>query len=444
MNYLLRIWKSKSLRNKILFTIFIVFVFRLTSHITLPGIDIKMLESIFGAGGSAENTAVGTLSKLMGGSMERFSIVMMGLSPYINASIIMQLMTVAIPKLEAISKEGDQGRKKINSYTRWLSFPLAILQSYGMIALFSTNIGPIAKAKGVAFIDPTVFSYELFAAMITISAGTIFIMWLGELITEKGIGNGISILIFAGIVSAMPGVFSNMLQSEDTKIQAMILFAIVTVLLLVAVVLFTEGQRAIPLNTTSRTAKGQKSILPIRILQAGMIPIIFSISMITFPGILADLLPKIVDNQPDWLISFSSFWKTYFSSQQMSWPNSVPYLVTYFALILAFTYFYVSITFKPESMAENLQKRGGFIPGIRPGNETAGYLAKVSNRMNLWGGTFLGLVALTPLFFAIFTELTTADFLISGSGLIIVVGVVLELIRQVNAQLVSHNYEKLT
>ncbi len=469
MNYLSRIWNTKSLRNKILFTIFVIFVFRLAAHITVPGIDPTVLKETFSAGG-----ALSIFAALTGGSMENFSIIMMGLSPYINASIIVQLMTVAIPKLEAMSKEGEAGRKKINSITRWLTFPLAFMQSYGMIVLLANSTH---GAEG-AFIDYT-NPAEVLPAMITISAGTVFLMWLGELITEKGIGNGISMIIFAGIVAAMPGVVVNLLSNAQLgateKVLPFAVFALVTVALLILVVIFTDAHRAITVTHTSRTARGEKSVLPIRILQAGMIPIIFAVSMITFPsvflrffmdpskftnlGTYANLevftdfwgknigsyegvLSGLATKMPELSITEQAitFWNAHFNS-----GNPTPeYLLLYFLLIVLFSYFYVSITFNPENVAENLQKRGGFIPGVRPGKETAEHLGKVSNRMNLWGGSFLGFIALVPLVFTMFTDLSSSDLIISGSGLIIVVGVVLELIRQVNSQLLMHDYEKLT
>jgi preprotein translocase subunit SecY len=430
MNHLVRIWKNKDLRKKILFTLFIILILRAVAHITVPGVDPRVLEETFQSGG-----ALSIFAALTGGSMERFSIVMMGLSPYINASIIVQLMTVAIPKLEAISKEGDQGRKKINSITRWLTYPLAFLQSYGMIALIAQSTHGVEGA----FIDYT-NPAEVLPAMITISTGTLLLVWLGELISEKGIGNGISMIIFAGIVSSMPSVFGNMLLNAELgntgKILPFILFVAFTVLLLMIVVVFTDAHKAIPITHTSRSAKGGKSVLPIRVLQAGMIPIIFSVSMITFPSVLAQFLRNA---DYAWVQKMAEFWNIHFNS-----GNPTPeYLALYFILIVAFTYFYVSITFNPENVAENLQKRGGFIAGRRPGKETAEYLGYVSNRMNLWGGFFLGAIALVPIVFTMFTDLTSSDLIISGSGLIIVVGVVLELIRQVNAQLAMHDYDKL-
>lgn len=435
MNHLIRIWKSRDLRKKILFTLFVVFVLRLVAHITVPGVDPAVLAEAFGAGSGAGG-ALSIFSALTGGSLENFSIVMMGLAPYINASIIIQLMTVAIPKLEALSKEGDAGRKKLNSITRWLALPLAFLQSYGMIALIAQSTHGVEGA----FIDPRNIS-EVLPAMITISAGTIFLMWLGELITEKGIGNGISIVIFTGIVSSMPGVLSNILinaELGDTgKVLPFIIFAAATVALLMLIVFVTDANRAIAITHTSRTSKGGKSVLPIRVMQAGMIPIIFAVSMITFPSILAQFL---ANTNIAWVQAVASFWNTHFNSANPTFE----YLLLYFLLIIAFSYFYVSITFNTENVAENLQKRGGFIPGIRPGRETAEYLGHVSGRMNLWGGSFLGFVALVPLFFTMFTTLSSADLIISGSGLIIVVGVVLEILRQINAQLLMHDYEKLT
>jgi len=429
MNYFLRIWRNRDLRGKILFTLFIIFVFRLAGSITVPGVDPRALSEVFGAGG-----ALSIFSALTGGSMENFSIIMMGLSPYINASIIIQLLTVAIPALERISKETD-GRRKLNSITRWLTLPLAFLQSYGMIILLSQS----TMGMEGTFLNPQNFA-EVFPAMITISAGTIFLVWLGELISEKGIGNGISILIFAGIVAQMPSVFGNLIVGaslgETSKVPAFLIFAAVTIGLLFAVVFCTEGARTIPLNQTSRNARGSRSELPIRVLQAGMIPIIFAVSLITFPSVLLQFFQN---SSNQFVQSFASFWAAHFNSG----APTAEYLILYFLLIVLFSYFYVSITFNPENVAENLQKRGGFIPGVRPGRETAEYLDKVSNRMNFWGGSFLGIVALVPLFFTMFTDLSSSDLIISGSGLIIVVGVVLELIRQINASLATHDYDKL-
>jgi len=430
LKYLHQIWQSPTLRKKILFTFFIVLVFRLAAHITVPGVNAAVLSRIFD-----QNSLLGVFSALTGGSMERFSIVLMGLSPYINASIIIQLMTVVIPKLEAMSKEGMEGRRQLNRYTRWLTIPLAFLQSYGMIALLNNSAGgqliPNMGKFGV-----------LFLIMLTVTAGTVFLMWIGELISENGIGNGISMIIFVGIITEVPITFGRMLGTfqagDNTKMFHFILFLAVAVAMLIFVVLATEGQRNIPITYATRATggKGQKSSLPIRVNQAGMIPIIFAISMVTFPSVMAQFFS--MSNNAN-LKSMASFINTYLSSNNPSYL----YLALYFILIILFSYFYVGVTFNPDNIADSIQKRGGFIPGIRPGKQTAEYLAKTSNHLNLFGGIFIAIVAVVPILFTKYTTLSAGDLIVSGSGLIIMVGVVLELIRQVNAQLIMHDYDKL-
>lgn len=429
--YLKQIWQSPTLRRKILFTLFILLVFRIAAHITVPGANIDVLGKIFD-----QNSLLGVFSALTGGSMERFSIVLMGLAPYINASIIMQLMTVVIPKLEALSKEGMEGRRQINKYTRWLTIPLAFLQSYGMIILLNQSSNG-QLIPGAA--DPSV----IIPIMLIVTAGTIFIMWLGELITENGIGNGISLIIFTGIIAGIPTVFGRMLGTfqagDSTKMAHFILFVILTLLLLVFVVLISEGQRNIPITYATRATgggKGEKSVLPIRVNQAGMIPIIFAISMVTFPSVMAQFFSASSSNA---LQGTADFINKYLNANNPSYF----YLVTYFLLIVAFSYFYVSVTFNPDNVAETIQKRGGFIPGIRPGSQTADFLAKTSSHLNLFGGSFIALVAVVPIIFTKYTTLSPGDLIISGAGLIIMVGVVLDLIRQIDAQLVMHDYEKL-
>lgn len=429
MNYLAQIWHTPSLRKKILFTFLILVLFRLAAHVTIPGVDTSGIKSIFD-----QNALLGVYSALTGGSMENFSIVLMGLSPYINASIIIQLMTVVIPHLEQLSKEGEDGRKKLNKYTRWLTLPLAFLQSYGMIVLLNNS----AVGTGSELLDVHSASAML-PVMLAVTAGTVFAMWLGEIISERGIGNGISLLIFTGIVSAIPPVFGRILgisQYDPSKMPAFIVFCVFTLALLVIITLFTEAIRNIPITYATRGTQAQKSSLPLRLNQAGMIPIIFAIAMITFPALMAQFMQgstsATVKAVSSWILAhLSSSSPSYF------------YMVVYFLLIWGFAYFYVSITFKPDQIAESVQKRGGFIPGIRPGTQTAEYLAKVSGNLTFWGGSFLAIVAVIPLLFTKFTSLQSSDLIITGSGLIIVVGVVLELIRQVNAQLVAHDYDKI-
>lgn len=430
LKYLHQIWQSRTLRKRILFTLFILFIFRIAAHITVPGVNAAVLRNIF-----EQNTLLGVFSALTGGSMESFSIVLMGLAPYINASIIMQLMTVVIPKLEALSKEGMEGRRTINKWTRYLTVPLAFLQSYGMLILLnhSSQFQLIANADQLSVILPI---------MLIVTAGTVFIMWLGELITEHGLGNGISLIIFAGIVAGVPTVFGRILGTfqagDSAKFADFAFFLIVTLIMLVFVVLITEGQRNIPITYATRATggKGEKSVLPIRVNQAGMIPIIFAISMVTFPSVMAQFFS--VSSSP-FLQGTADFINTYLNANNPSYF----YMVSYFLLIIAFSYFYVSVTFNPETVAENIQKRGGFIPGTRPGKQTAEYLARTSSHMNLFGGTFVAIVAVVPILFTKYTTLAPGDVIISGAGLIIMVGVVLELIRQIDAQLVMHDYEKL-
>lgn len=421
--YLRQLWHSEDLRRRILVTLWLLFLYRVVAHITVPGTDPfalqQFLDSRSGIG------AVGVFAALTGGAIDNFSVVMLGLSPYINASIIIQLCTVIFPKLEAISKEGAQGQQQLNRYTRYLAVPLAFVQSYGFLILLGQG--------GVQLVD---LSFPgVLAPMLFVSAGSIFLMWLGELLTEKGIGNGISLIIFTGIVAGIPSVVSSMFLAGEGKIAAFYLFGIVSLAMLVAVVLFTDAHRLIPITYANQGAgRGVQGSIPIRLNQAGMIPIIFAISLITLPAILAQFL-----STAERFRSVVAFINAYINPQN----PSLVYMALYFGLVMAFTYFYVSVTFKPDDIAETIQKRGGFVPGVRPGKPTAELLAKVSNRMNLWGGMFLGIVAIVPLIFTRYSPLSSQDLIISGSGLIIIVGVVMELIRQINAQLLAHDYEKL-
>jgi len=422
--YIQQIWRSEDLRKRILFTIGILFLYRLAAHISVPGTDPETLRLFLESRDSATGGALDIFAALTGGALDRFSVLMLGLSPYINASIIVQLCTVIFPKLEALTKEGIQGQQQLNRYTRWITLPLAFLQSYGFLLLLT---------QGQLGLVDTTFPNVL-APMMYVTAGSIFLMWLGELITEKGIGNGSSLIIFTGIVAAMPASFSVFL-SDPTMQTSFYFFLLVTAVLLVAVVLFTDAHRVVPITYANQGAgRGVQGNIPIRLNQAGMIPIIFAISLITFPAIIAQFL----QSAP----RFSGV-VTFINEHLNSQNPSIAYMTLYFLLVMAFTYFYVSVTFRPTEVAETIQKRGGFVPGTRPGGQTANLLAKISNRLNLWGGIFLGVVAIIPLLFARYSSLGSTDLIISGSGLIIIVGVVMELIRQVNAQMLAHDYEKL-
>jgi preprotein translocase subunit SecY len=430
IKYLSQIWRSKDLRNKILFSIGALVIFRLTTQVSIPGANLDAIRTIF-----QQNSFFGIFSALTGGSAENFSIVMMGVSPYINASIIIQLLTVIIPKWEALSKEGEQGQKTINKYTRWLTVPLALVQSYGTILLLNSQ-------SQTPIIDDIRNPMVILPIMLTITAGTIWLMWLGEIITEKGIGNGISLIIFMNIVAGMPQIVAQSLYIGSTDAQALIPFIsmlLFTIILLVIIVLVTEAERKIPVTYAGHAfqGRGEQSTLPIRINQAGMVPIIFAVSLVSFPSLIAQFM---VRSSTAWIKSAGETIGYMFS------PNGVMYLVMYFLFIIVFTYFYVSITFNPKQVAENIQKRGGYIPGIRPGSQTVEYLSKTSNRLNLFGGTFLAAIAVAPILIQMVfsgSGVGSVSSLISGAGMIIIVGVVLELVRQVNAQLIMHDYEKL-
>lgn len=431
MNYLKQIWNSKDLRKKILFTLGILFIFRLLGQISIPGADLDALKLVF-----AQNQLLGMFSALTGGKAENFSIILMGLSPYINASIIIQLLTVIVPKLENLSKEGEQGRKKLNQYTRLLTLPIAFVQSYGMIALLNSQ-------SGVPIVENMNAPNVILPIMLTVTTGSILLMWLGELITEKGIGNGVSLLIFAGIISSIPSILGQSLalaQESNEQLIPLVIMILITIILTVLVVLVAEAERRVPVIYSGhgvRGGRGAQSTLPIKINQAGMVPIIFAVSVVSFPTLLATFFQNSTN---PWLRDTASFFNIYFNQ------NSIPYMIFYFLLVIAFTFFYVSITFNPEQVAENIQKRGGYIPGIRPGKQTAEHLGKISNRLNVFGGLFIAFIAISPIALGlIFTSLALGSVptLINGASLIIIAGVVLELLRQINAQLVMHDYNKL-
>jgi len=427
MRKFIQIWRNKGLRNKILFTLFGILVYRFASAVSVPGVDVEAIRVVF-----EQNQVLGAFSMFTGGSAENFSIMLMGVSPYINASIIMQLMTVVIPRLEQLKKEGEQGQRVMNRWTRYLTLPLALLQSYGMILLLNTS----AAQAGVTLVSDIYDPYTIVPLMLSITVGTVFLMWLGELITEKGIGNGISLIIFAAIVAAVPSIIGQTLglaSFDESKYLPFILMTIITLLLTMLVVFVSEGYRNIPITYGGA---GQKAVtkggLPIKVNQAGMIPIIFAFSIVTFPTLISQFF--VGHPVADWFIAN-------FGGAQLSGY----FIAALFLFVFAFTYFYVSVTFSPEQVAESIQKRGGYIPGIRPGKETSEYLANVSNRMNLWGGLFIGFLAAGPIFLQrIFVDLNlgTVQLLMSGGGIIIIVGVILQLVRDVNTQLMQEDYDK--
>lgn len=419
---IIQVFKHKDLRIRIFWTLLLLVIFRIISHIPIPGVDLSKLGEFF-----AQNQFLGVMDIFSGGSLSNFSIALMGVAPYINASIIIQLMTMAIPQVEALQKEGDYGRRKLNQYTRYLTVPLALLQSYGMIALLRNSEFPILA---------NVSAYHLIAILLTVTGGTILVVWLGELISEFGIGNGISLIIFLGIVSRLPQVFSSTAVVFSTgQLSRIIAFVALTLVTIYFVVYITEGQRNIPISyagriRTNRFASGVVSNLPLKVNQAGVIPIIFALSLLVFPGMLAAIF---MSARSPWLASTATFIKDAFA-------NQIVYGVLYFLLVIFFTYFYTWVIFKPTNVAENLQKSGGFIPGIRPGKQTVDFLGYISNRITLAGSIFLGLIAILPLLVQAFVKIPSLT--IGGTSLLIVVSVALETIRQVKSQLIMKKYDE--
>jgi len=412
----------KSLRKKIIATLVLVLVYKFLSVIPVPGANTDALAGIL-----QDNKGLAFFSALMGWGLERFSIILMGLSPYINAVIIIQLLWVIVPKIGDMQKEWEAGQKKINRITRWLTLPIAFIQSYGMIILLNTLS---ASSWGWAIIDVTNLQVIL-SSMMIITAGTIFLMWLWEVMTEYGIGNGISIIITAWVLAATPWVIGGLIWGGQYSLFFGLLLA--TLAIIYIIIKFTEGNRRIPI-IYSRTGREEKSYFPIRVNQAGMIPIIFAVSLVTFPTIMAQILSR---SSGETARSISLFLTEHFDMTNPGWPL----IIFYFLLVLGFSFFYISITFNTEQVAENIQKRGGYIPGIRPWADTAAFLSKVSNRLNLFGWSFLGLIAVLPYILGKLMN-QTIDFIISGAGLIIIVSVILDLIRKVDAEVKMFDYSK--
>lgn len=415
-----QIWKARDLRSSILFVLVMLAIFRLAAHIPVPGVNAAALRDFF-----ASNQILGLLNIFAGGGMENFSIVMMGVGPYITSSIIFQLLGMIIPKLEEMQKE-EVGRQKINMWTRWLTVPLASLEAYGMITLLRRSSRLI-----LGDIDP----FSLVTMIITISAGTIFLMWLGELISEKKVGNGISLLIFAGIVAGLLQTAQQVIVTFDpSKLYIILGFIAIAIITVIGVVIINEGQRNVPVQYArqirgNRMFGGTSTHLPLRVNMAGVIPIIFAISVVIFPPMIAQFFiharTAAIASAANWTIGF--------------FQNQLVYAVLYFILVFAFTYFYTEVIFHPTQIAENLQKQGGFIPGIRPGRHTSEYLANTTHKIIFVGALFLGIIAILPLILRYFTGLEALT--IGGTSLLIVVSVVIETVKQIEAQLTMREYE---
>ena len=413
------VFKDKNLRNRILFVLGSLIVFRALASIPIPGVDIVRLNEFF-----SNSQFLGLLNMFSGGGLSSLSIVMLGVSPYITASIIMQLMTMMIPKLkEMYHEEGEAGKKKFSLYSRMLTIPLALIQGFGFLRLL--------QSQGAVNV---LGNFELFTNIMVITAGSVLLMWIGELISEYGIGNGVSLLIFAGIVSGLPTSLSQLYFSfEMSQLPMLLGFIFVAVAIVYAIVVVTEAERPIPINYAKRVRGskvygGVSTYLPLRVNQAGVIPIIFAMSILLFPQMILNFLVNssnsIVNSVSDFMLGILA--------------NSWIYAAMYFLLVFFFTYFYTAITFDPDAISQNLQKSGAFIPGVRPGEKTSEYLGKVLTRITLVGATFLGIIAVLPLILQAFTGI--AALAIGGTALLIVVSVVLDLVKKIDAQISMREY----
>ncbi len=419
---LIQAFKIKDLRGKILFVLGAFAIFRLMANIPIPGIDVDQLRIFF-----TQFSMFQLLGAFTGGSMDRMSLVMLGLGPYITAIIILQLLTMIFPTLEKMYKEeGDIGRAKFNQYARIASVPLAALQGWAMLMLLQ-NQGVI---KFVSFLD-------MAAALAAIVAGSALLMWIGELVTEKGIGNGVSLLIFAGIVADFPKNIQQMVSAYDPSMLAgYAAFFAAAAAMVAAVVLVNEARRNIPVSYAKRvrgmkTVGGASTYLPLNINPAGVIPIIFALSILLFPSMIAGFLR----DASGWVGQAAA------ATENLFRYDGGFYQISYFALVVLFTYFYTAVTFDPKQISNNLQKMGGFVPGIRPGTPTADYIRYILNRVLLVGAVFLGLIAIMPQIVGSLTGVQTFSFLVGGTSLLIAVSVILETVRQIRAQLQMREYE---
>lgn len=419
MNMLLRIWKTKEVRNSIGFVLLMLMLFRVAAHIPVPGIDTSALKDLF-----AGNQFFGLLNIFSGGTLENFSVVAMGVAPYITSSIIFQLLGMIIPSMEEMQKE-EQGRQKINQWTRLATVPLAIIQGYGLILLLSQSSSFFQNASTVT----------LLFAITTMTAGTIFLMWIGELISEKHIGNGISIMILAGIIAGLPTTLSQSLAVYDrSQLITLILFVIAVIVTVIGIVIVNEAQRNIPVQYArhvqgSRLSGAVTSHIPLRLNMGGVIPIIFAISIILFPTVIAQFFVN----------ARTEFLRDVANATIQLFQNQIFYGVAYFVMVFLFTYFYSAVVFHPDQVAENIQKQGGFIPGIRPGKHTADYLGWVTNRLLLTGATFLAVIAVLPL--VVQQASGNASLVIGGTSILIIVSVVIDSMKQIEAQLSMREYE---
>ena len=413
------IFTEAAIRNRILFVLGALVVFRMLATIPIPGVDQTVLETFFN-----NNQFFGLLNIFSGGGLANLSIVMLGVGPFITASIIMQLMTVMSSKLKSLhTEEGEAGRAKFTQYSRMLTLPLAILQGFGFLSLLQSQ-GVITGLS----------TFEFAVNVILIVAGSVLLMWIGELVTEYGIGNGVSILIFAGIVATLPSTISQLIFSYDaSKLPLYIGFGFVALAIIYAVIIMTEAERPVPITYAKQsrggaTYGGSSSYLPLRLNQAGVIPIIFALSILLLPQMVLNILQ-----------AFDLSWVEGANEAVTAFlANQVLYGAIYFALVFLFTFFYTAVTFDPDAIAKNLQRNGAFIPGIRPGAHTSEYLGSLITRLTLVGASFLGVIAVLPIGMQLATGI--AALAIGGTAVLIVVSVVLDLIRRIDAQVSLREY----
>jgi len=427
--------KLPDVRKRIMFVMYMFGVYVACAHVPLPGIDKEALARLF-AGGAGFGEILNTFA---GGSLKRFSVLALGIMPYINASIIFQLLVMAIPSLEELQKEGEYGQRKINQWTKYLTMALAVLQAVGMISWFRA---------GEAFVgDPVIMVFDV----MMMTAGTAFLMWLGDMITERGIGQGVSLIIFVGIMTALPGQVAQTVtlwSSEQIGIANIAFLVAIFVVTIYGIVKVQQAQRKIPVQYAKRIKGnkvygGQSSYLPIRVNQAGVIPIIFAISIALFPATIAQFFksPNVVSSIARLGITEEAISRALFAVVQFTTPGNNGFAtLLYFLLVVLFTYFYTAVTFNPEQIAENLQKNGGAVPGIRPGERTRDYLDKILFRITLAGALFLGVIAVMQYYVGDVTGVTTFS-LVGGTSLLIVVGVALDTMQQIEAQLLMRHYQ---
>lgn len=420
----LALFKLPDLRKKVLVIVALLAVYRLAAHIPIPGLEADALRRFFSG-----NQLLGLLDIFSGGGLSNLSVVMLGVAPYITASIVFQLLTMIVPRLEEMQKEeGEAGRRKIQMYTRLLTVPLAAIQGFGFLTLLSRGTAGGAVALHFA-------PLQFMLAILTVTAGTVFLMWIGELISERGLGNGASLIIFLGIVAQAPqGIRQVFVLWDPSKIPLVLAFLAVALVVTAGVVFVTEAQRNIPVTYAKRVRGGRllggvSTHLPLRVNQAGVIPIIFALSLLLFPGVIAQFF---VASQNEVIARIAQQVVQLFNT---NWV----YGLFYFFLVVVFTYFYTAIIFDPKKIAEHLQKQGGFIPGIRPGPMTAVFLKRIVNRITIAGALFLGIIAVLPLALQGFTR--SPALTVGGTGLLIAVSVILETMKQIDAQLTMREYE---